>query len=64
MVTSAAFGHTLGRGVAMGYVRESSGVDERYIDEGRFVLDIGGERVPARASLAAPYDPPGVRVKG
>jgi len=50
--------------VAMGYVRESSGVDERYIDEGRFVLDIGGERVPARASLAAPYDPPGVRVKG
>ncbi len=63
-VTSAAFGHTLGRGVAMGYVRESAGVDARYIAEGRFALDLGGERVPARASLAAPYDPEGVRVRG
>jgi 4-methylaminobutanoate oxidase (formaldehyde-forming) len=63
-VTSAAFGHTLGRAVAMGYVRASTGVDERYVGEGRFALDLGGERVPARASLAAPYDPHGVRVKG
>jgi 4-methylaminobutanoate oxidase (formaldehyde-forming) len=39
-------------------------VDERYIAEGRFALDVGGERVPARASLAAPYDPRGVRIKG
>lgn len=62
-VTSAAFGHTIGRAVAMGYVREPAGVDERYIEAGAFALDIGGERVPARASLAAPYDPRGLRIK-
>jgi glycine cleavage system aminomethyltransferase T len=52
-VTSAAFGHTLGRAVAMGY----------YIETGAFALDIGGEGVPARPALAAPYDPRGLRIK-
>ena len=64
VVTSAAFGHTLGRAVAMGYVREPAGVDEAYIAGGAFALDVGGARVPARASLAAPYDPRGLRIKG
>ncbi len=62
-VTSAAFGHTLGRAVAMGYVSDASGVDERYIESGAFALDIAGDRVPARAGLAAPYDPRALRVK-
>jgi 4-methylaminobutanoate oxidase (formaldehyde-forming) len=62
-VTSAAFGHTLGRAVAMGYVRDPGGVDERYIESGAFALDIGGDRVAARAGLAAPYDPRALRVK-
>jgi sarcosine dehydrogenase len=62
-VTSAAFGHTLGRAVAMGYVNDPGGVDERYIESGAFALDIGGDRVAARAGLAAPYDPRALRVK-
>ena len=62
-VTSAAFGHTLGHAVAMGYVREDDGVDAAFVTGGRFELDIGGERIPARAGLAAPYDPRGLRVK-
>jgi 4-methylaminobutanoate oxidase (formaldehyde-forming) len=62
-VTSAGFGHTLGRAVAMGYVREPDGVDERYIGSGAFALDIGGDRFAARAGLAAPYDPRGLRVR-
>jgi len=62
-VTSAAFGHTLGRAVAMGYVRDPGGIDEAYIMAGRFELDIGGDRVAARASLEAPYDPRAARVK-
>ena len=62
-VTSAAFGHTLGRAVAMGYVRDPGGVDEAYVAGGRFELDIGGDRIPARAGLAAPYDPRALRVK-
>ena len=62
-VTSAAFGHTLGRAVAMGYVRDPGGVDEAYVAGGRFELDVGGDRIPARAGLAAPYDPRALRVK-
>jgi 4-methylaminobutanoate oxidase (formaldehyde-forming) len=62
-VTSAAFGHTLGRAVAMGYVRHPDGVDEACLAGGRFELDIGGDRIPARAGFAAPYDPRALRVK-
>jgi len=62
-VTSAAFGHTLGRAVAMGYVRDPGGVGEGYIERGAFALDIGGDLVAARAGLAAPYDPRALRVK-
>jgi glycine cleavage system aminomethyltransferase T/glycine/D-amino acid oxidase-like deaminating enzyme len=62
-VTSAAFGHTLGRAVAMGYVRDPGGVDEAYVAGGRFELDVAGDRIPARAGFAAPYDPRAVRVK-
>jgi glycine cleavage system aminomethyltransferase T/glycine/D-amino acid oxidase-like deaminating enzyme len=62
-VTSAAFGHTLGRAVAMGYVRDPGGVDEAYVAGGRFELDVAGDRIPAQAGLAAPYDPRGLRVK-
>ncbi len=62
-VTSAAFGHTLERGVAMGYVREPGGVDEAYVRTGRFELDVAGDRVAARADLEAPYDPRARRVK-
>jgi 4-methylaminobutanoate oxidase (formaldehyde-forming) len=62
-VTSAAFGHTLGRAVAMGYVRDPDGVDEARLAGGRFELDIAGDRVPARAGLAAPYDRRALRVK-
>jgi 4-methylaminobutanoate oxidase (formaldehyde-forming) len=47
----------------MGYVRDEAGVDDRYVSAGAFALDVGGERVAARASLAAPYDPRAARVK-
>jgi 4-methylaminobutanoate oxidase (formaldehyde-forming) len=44
-------------------VREDDGVDAAFVTGGRFELDIGGERIPARAGLTAPYDPRGLRVK-
>ena len=62
-VTSAAFGHTLGRAVAMGYVRHPDGVDGALLEGATFELDIAGERFKARAGLRAPYDPQGLRVK-
>jgi 4-methylaminobutanoate oxidase (formaldehyde-forming) len=61
--TSAAYGHSLGRAVAMGYVQEAEGVDERTLRDTAFEIEIGGTRATARASLRPPYDPDGVKIK-
>ncbi len=63
-VSSAAYGHTLQSIVALGYVTTSRApVDAGFLG-GKFEIDIGGERVPVRASVKAPYDPAGANVKG
>jgi sarcosine dehydrogenase len=63
-VTSAAYGHTVGGIVALGYAATAGQrVDEAWLSA-RFEIDIAGERVPVRASLKAPYDPEGTRTKG
>jgi 4-methylaminobutanoate oxidase (formaldehyde-forming) len=61
--TSAAYGHTLGRAVAMGYVRREGGVDTAYLATARFEIEIAGDRFAARGGLRAPYDPDGRRIK-
>jgi sarcosine dehydrogenase len=63
MVTSAAYGHTLGRAVAMGYVSMPDAADPRFVAEAKFELEIADRRFAARGSLRAPYDPDGLRVK-
>jgi len=60
--TSAAYGHTLGRAVAMGYVKRP-GVDAAYLATARFEIEIAGDRFSARGGLKAPYDPAGHRIK-
>jgi len=61
--TSAAYGHTLGRAVAMGYVSRPGGVDAAYLSTARFEVEIGGDRFSARGGFKSPYDPDGLRVK-
>src|SRR5690606_14956821 len=56
-VTSAAFGHTLGRAVALAYVQEPSG------GEARYEIDIAGRRFPAQPQARPPYDPAGARLR-
>jgi 4-methylaminobutanoate oxidase (formaldehyde-forming) len=62
-VTSAAFGSTLGRAVAMGYVRHREGVDSAFLESGTYAIEIAGQRIAAQAHLRAPYDPAGKRVR-
>jgi 4-methylaminobutanoate oxidase (formaldehyde-forming) len=63
-VTSAAFGHTLGCPVAMGYVNNPDGVaDATYLNGGRYAIDVAGDLLPATLHLRASYDPRSVRVK-
>ncbi len=62
-VTSAAFGHTLGRAVALGYVRRPEGVDAAFVAGAPFEIEIAGDRFTARGGFRAPYDPDALRVK-
>ena len=61
--TSGAYGHHLGRAVALGYVHDEAGIDAGYVRSGRFELEVAGRRFAASASLAPMYDPKGTRIR-
>jgi 4-methylaminobutanoate oxidase (formaldehyde-forming) len=62
-ITSAAYGHTLGRSVGMGYVGHVDGGDAAFVRAGRWHLEIALERFAATAHLEPPYDPRSTRVR-
>ncbi|MFN7309226.1 MAG: glycine cleavage T C-terminal barrel domain-containing protein, partial [bacterium] len=54
-VTSAAFGHTLGKPVALGLITRTDGLaDKAWIEAGRYEVDLAGETFAAVVSLKAP----------
>jgi glycine cleavage system aminomethyltransferase T/glycine/D-amino acid oxidase-like deaminating enzyme len=53
-VTSAAFGHTLGRAVAIGYVERAPEEIDRMVAAGGFALDIAGQWAPAHIGFVPP----------
>ena len=61
--TCGAYGHTLGRSVGMGYVEDEAGVDLAFVRSGSYQIEVATERYPATATLRAPYDPDGKRVR-
>ena len=62
-ITSASFGHTLGRSVGMGYVVCEDGVSADYILSGAYEVEIANTMFAATAYVKAPYDPTGARVR-
>jgi 4-methylaminobutanoate oxidase (formaldehyde-forming) len=62
-ITSGAYGHTLGRAIGLGWVTHADGVSDRFVESGRWEVEVACERVPARAQLAPPYDPKSLRVR-
>jgi 4-methylaminobutanoate oxidase (formaldehyde-forming) len=62
-LTSGNYGHTLGGSVGLGYVYEHDGVSREYIEAGKFEIEVGGRRIPAKASLSAMYDPKATRMR-
>ena len=60
-LTSGNYGHTLGGSVGLGYVECEAGVSADYINSASWEIDVACERIPARASLRALYDPKGER---
>jgi len=61
--SSANYGHYLGRAIAMGYVRDEVGVDPAYVAAGKWEIEVGLKRYPAKASLRPLYDPTSARMK-
>ena len=61
-LTSGMFGHTVGAAIGMGYVGHEAGVTREWIEAGSYDIEIAGKRCPARASLAAFYDPERKRI--
>ncbi|MGH6610983.1 MAG: aminomethyltransferase family protein, partial [Burkholderiaceae bacterium] len=63
-VTSAAYGHTIGKPVALGLITRSNGAaDREWIASGEYEIDLAGERYATTVSLKAPYDPDSRRIK-
>jgi len=65
-VTSGAYGHALGRAVGLGWVGGPDGgpAEDAYLAEGRYEIEIAGERTPATFHPRPAYDPGRSRVKG
>jgi len=61
-ITSGAYGPTIGKPVALGWVEKGSVKGDDILSD-RFSVDIGGQEVVATPSLRAPYDPSGERLK-
>jgi sarcosine dehydrogenase len=62
-LTSGGFGHTIGKPIGIGYVRNAEGLDADFVLSGRYELNVATKRVPAKAGLAPLYDPEMKRVK-
>ncbi len=61
--TSGSYGHTVGGGIALGYVKNGGeAVTPEWIGAGRYALVVDGTAVPAVAHLRSPYDPDRRRV--
>ncbi len=65
-LTSAAYGHTVGSAIGLGYARRDDGqaIDKAWLETGRFEVDLAGVRLKAKVGLGALYDPAGARIKG
>jgi len=62
-LSSGGFGHTLGKPIGYGYVRNAGGVTEDWMKSGRYTLEVASERVPCQIHAAPLYDPSDLRVR-
>ncbi len=64
-VTSAAWGETLSRRAGLAYLWDADGApaDARWIGEGSYEVNVGGDVYPVTVSTKAPFDPAGTRIR-
>jgi heterotetrameric sarcosine oxidase gamma subunit len=65
LVTSAAWGETLGAAVGLAYLRDPAGgpVTAEFARTGRYEVNVAGQVTAATVSVRPPYDPQGKKIK-
>ncbi|MBO6508995.1 MAG: aminomethyl transferase family protein, partial [Roseibium sp.] len=61
---SGGYGHTIGKSIGIGYVRNEGGVTKDYVLSGSYELEVAAERVKAEITLSPLYDPTMEKIKG
>jgi 4-methylaminobutanoate oxidase (formaldehyde-forming) len=64
-VTSAAWGESLGRCAGLAYLWDPDGgpIDARWIGEGSYEVNVGGDVYPVAVTVKAPFDPAGSKIR-
>jgi 4-methylaminobutanoate oxidase (formaldehyde-forming) len=62
-ITSAAYGHSFGSSIGLGYVNVEPGAGPEAALNGKFEIEVAGERIPADASVRPLYDPTNERIR-
>jgi len=61
LTTSAAWGHRIGRSLAVASIAHSGGVSKPWLQENRFEVEVAGQRYPVEIQFDAFYDPSATR---
>jgi 4-methylaminobutanoate oxidase (formaldehyde-forming) len=61
--TSGAFGHRVGRSLALAYVRNEGGVSADWLASGTWEVELAWKKHAAKVQFAPFYDPKGERIK-
>ena len=62
-MTSGAYGFKLGTAVGMGYVKSEQPINEDWILNGKYEIEVEGKMVPAKVHIRSPYDPKNERTR-
>jgi len=62
-LSSGGYGHTLGKSIGLGYVRNPGGVTKDYVLSGDYELEVATKRVKAEVTLSPLYDPGMQKIK-
>ncbi|MFK8083395.1 MAG: FAD-dependent oxidoreductase [Granulosicoccus sp.] len=62
-LSSAGYGHHVGLAIGYGYIRNDDGVDEHYVMNGNYQLEVATELIDCAVHLSPLYDPYMQRVK-
>jgi len=63
-IRAASYGHTLGGAIGLAMIDAGEPLDEAYVQQAIWEVDIAGTQYPAIASIRPLYDPAMIRVKG